>query len=119
MGHRDQARDLHGHDRYRGRVAKRYNVSRAVQDEYALHSQLRTAAGWQVQRRDHPGDGQMAVVDRETKEVSYREVTVNRDECNRPDTTLEGLASSNQYRRVASLLLATPASCRMVPPPSW
>ena len=61
----------------------------------------------------------MAVVDRETKEVSYREVTVNRDECNRPDTTLEGLASSNQYGRVASLLLATPASCRMVPPPSW
>ena len=36
----------------------------------------------------------MAVVDKETKEVSYKEVTADRDDCNRPDTTLEGLATT-------------------------
>jgi acetyl-CoA acetyltransferase family protein len=82
-------------------VAKRYNVSRAVQDEYALHSQLRTAAAQQAGRFNDeiiPVTAKMAVVDRETKEVSYREVTVRHDECNRPDTTLEGLASLKPVR---------------------
>jgi acetyl-CoA C-acetyltransferase len=82
-------------------VAKRYQVSRAVQDEYALHSQLRTAAAQQAGKFNDeiiPVTVKMAVVDRDTKEVSYREVTVSRDECNRPDTTLEGLASLKPVR---------------------
>ena len=40
----------------------------------------------------------MAVVDRETKEVTYHEVTVTQDECNRPGTTLEGLATLKPVR---------------------
>src|SRR3546814_10016414 len=40
-----------------------------------------------------PCKATMAVVDKETKEVSYKDVVADRDECNRPDTTLEGLAS--------------------------
>jgi acetyl-CoA acetyltransferase family protein len=82
-------------------VAKRYNVSRAVQDEYALHSQLRTAAAQQAGKFNDeiiPVTVKMAVVDRDTKDVNYREVTVRRDECNRPDTTLEGLASLKPVR---------------------
>jgi acetyl-CoA C-acetyltransferase len=82
-------------------VAKRYNISREVQDEYALQSQQRTAAAQQAGRFNDeiiPVTTKMAVVDRETKEVSYREVTVRRDECNRPDTTLEGLASLKPVR---------------------
>ncbi|KUO55097.1 MAG: acetyl-CoA acetyltransferase [Sphingomonadales bacterium BRH_c3] len=77
-------------------VAKRYNISREYQDEYSLQSQQRTAAAQAAGRFDDeivPCDATMAVVDRETKEVSYQEVTADRDDCNRPDTTLEGLAS--------------------------
>lgn len=75
-------------------VAKRYNVSREVQDEYALQSQQRTAAAQAAGRFDAeivPVTAMMAVTDKETKEVSYREVTLAKDEGNRPETTLEGL----------------------------
>ena len=77
-------------------VAKRYNISREYQDEYSLQSQQRTAA---AQAAGKFADEivacttTMAVVNKETKEVSYQEVTADRDDCNRPDTTLEGLAS--------------------------
>jgi acetyl-CoA acetyltransferase family protein len=77
-------------------VGDRYNVSREVQDEYALISQQRTAAAQEAGKFDDeiiPVTAQMAVIDRDTQEVSYREVTVTQDECNRPSTTLEGLAS--------------------------
>lgn len=77
-------------------VAKRYNISREAQDEYALQSQQRTAAAQAEGRLDAeivPVTVTMNVVDKETKEVSQKEITVTKDEGNRPETTLEGLAS--------------------------
>jgi len=76
-------------------VAKRYKVSREVQDEYALLSQQRTA---RAQREGFfegeiaPMKVTMALLDKKTGEkVGTREVCCDHDECNRPDTTLEGL----------------------------
>jgi acetyl-CoA acetyltransferase family protein len=79
-------------------VAKRYNVSREAQDEYAYQSQMRTAQAQAEGRLDAeivPVTVTMNVVDKETKEVSQREITVTKDEGNRPETTLEGLQSLN------------------------
>ena len=76
-------------------VAKRYNISREYQDEYSLQSQQRTAAAQAAGKFDDEivaCTATMAIVDKETKEVSFKEVTADRDDCNRPDTTLEGLA---------------------------
>lgn len=77
-------------------VAARYNVSRDRQDEYAFQSQQRTAAAQAAGKFDDeivPVTATMAVTDKETKEVSYHEVTIAKDEGNRPDTQLEGLKS--------------------------
>jgi acetyl-CoA acetyltransferase family protein len=77
-------------------VAKRYNISREAQDEYALQSQQRTAAAQAEGRLDAeivPVTATMAVKDKETGEVSNVEVSLAKDEGNRPETTLEGLAS--------------------------
>ncbi|WP_309623786.1 acetyl-CoA C-acyltransferase [Novosphingobium sp.] len=77
-------------------VAKRYNISREAQDAYSLQSQQRTAAAQAAGKFDAEivaCAATMAIVDKETKEVSYKEVTATHDDCNRPDTTLEGLAS--------------------------
>ena len=77
-------------------VAKRYGISRDVQDEYGFQSQQRTAAAQAAGKFDDeiiPVTANMAIVDKETKEVSYKEVTLAKDEGNRPDTTLEGLKS--------------------------
>ncbi|MEO9132031.1 MAG: acetyl-CoA C-acyltransferase [Sphingomonas sp.] len=77
-------------------VAKRYNISRDAMDEYALHSQQRTAAAQAAGYFDReiiPVTATMAVVNKETKEVTYKEVTLAKDEGNRADTTLEGLKS--------------------------
>jgi acetyl-CoA C-acetyltransferase len=77
-------------------VAARYGVSREAQDVFSLQSQQRTAAAQAAGRFDAeivPIKASMAVVDRETKQVSYRDVVLDRDEGNRPDTTLAGLAS--------------------------
>ena len=77
-------------------VAKRYNISREQQDEYALQSQQRTAAAQAAGKFDLeivPLSTSMAVVSKETKEVSYQNVNLTRDEGNRADTTLEGLSS--------------------------
>ncbi|QDH34678.1 acetyl-CoA C-acyltransferase [Porphyrobacter sp. YT40] len=79
-------------------VAKRYNISREAQDEYAYQSQMRTAAAQQAGKFDDEiveVTTTMNVVDKETKEVSQREITLSKDEGNRPDTTLEGLQSLN------------------------
>jgi acetyl-CoA C-acetyltransferase len=76
-------------------VAKRYNVSREYQDEYSLESQRRTAAAQQAGKfKDEivPLKTKMKVVDKETKAESIVDYVVDRDECNRPDTTLDGLA---------------------------
>lgn len=75
-------------------VAERYGVSRQAQDEYALQSQLRTAAAQEAGLFNDeivPLTTTKSIFNRETKETSYQEVTLTRDECNRPSTTLESL----------------------------
>jgi acetyl-CoA C-acetyltransferase len=77
-------------------VAARYGVSREAQDEYALRSQQRTAAAQAEGRLDAeivPMTTAMQVVDKTTGQTSSQEVTLSKDEGNRPDTTLEGLSS--------------------------
>jgi acetyl-CoA C-acetyltransferase len=77
-------------------VAGKYGISREAQDAYSLMSQQRTAAAQAAGRFDQeivPLTAAMAVTNKDTKEVSYKEVTLARDEGNRADTTLEGLAS--------------------------
>jgi acetyl-CoA C-acetyltransferase len=77
-------------------VAKRYGISREAQDEYSLQSQQRTAAAQAAGKFDDEiiaCDATMAVMDKETKEISFTQVTATKDDCNRPETTLEGLAS--------------------------
>jgi acetyl-CoA C-acetyltransferase len=77
-------------------VADRYKVSREAQDEYALRSQQRTAAAQQAGRFDDEIvalPSVMIATDRATGETSNKPVTLDRDEGNRPDTSLEGLAN--------------------------
>jgi acetyl-CoA C-acetyltransferase len=77
-------------------VADRYGISRESQDEYALQSQQRTAAAQESGRFDDeivPLASVKSVFNKETKEVTYEEVTLARDEGNRPGTTLENLAA--------------------------
>jgi acetyl-CoA acetyltransferase family protein len=77
-------------------VAKRYGITRDQMDEYSLQSQQRTAAAQAAGRFDDeivPVTATMAIVDKETKEVTHKEVTLAKDEGNRADTTLEGLSS--------------------------
>ncbi|OWK32074.1 acetyl-CoA C-acyltransferase [Sphingomonas mucosissima] len=77
-------------------VAKRYGISRDAQDEYGFQSQQRTAAAQAAGKFDDEivaVTANMAITDKETKEVSYKEVTLAKDEGNRPETTLEGLKS--------------------------
>jgi len=77
-------------------VAARYGIPRARCDEYALESQKRTAAAQAAGRfADEivPLTVAMKKIDRASGAESMVEVTVDRDECNRPDTTLEGLAA--------------------------
>ena len=79
-------------------VARVYNVSREAQDEYALQSQQRTASAQQAGRFDHeivPITAQMAIKDKQTGKISYRETTLDRDEGNRPGTTIEALRGLN------------------------
>jgi acetyl-CoA acyltransferase len=76
-------------------VADRYKVSREEQDKYALSSQQRTAAAQKAGKFDDemfPVSATMLVKDKATGAESKKDVTVKIDECNRPDTTLEGLA---------------------------
>jgi acetyl-CoA C-acetyltransferase/acetyl-CoA acyltransferase len=77
-------------------VARKYGISRIAQDEYALSSQQRTARGQADGRfaaEIVPITASMAVADKATNEVSYREVTLAQDEGNRPDTTAASLAA--------------------------
>jgi acetyl-CoA acetyltransferase family protein len=77
-------------------VAKRYGISRDAMDAYALQSQQRTAAAQAAGYFDAEiisVDANMAIVNKETKEVTYKDVTITKDEGNRADTTLEGLQS--------------------------
>ena len=82
-------------------VAKRYKVSREAQDEYALQSQQRTAAAQDAGKFDDEIVAMSAskgVMDRETKEISFEDVTLGKDEGNRPETNLEGLAGLKPVR---------------------
>jgi len=76
-------------------VAKRYGISRELQDEYALQSQQRTAAAQAAGRFADEivaTTANMVFVDKETKAQSVHEITLDKDEGNRPTTTLDGLA---------------------------
>ncbi len=82
-------------------VAKRYEISRDRQDEYALQSQQRTAAAQEAGRFDGeivPLPSTKGVMDKETKEISFEDVVLEKDEGNRPTTTLDGLASLKTVR---------------------
>lgn len=77
-------------------VADRFGISREAQDEYGLQSQERTATAQTAGAFDEeivPVTARKQLIDRETKEVSYEEVTLSMDEGNRPGTTIEGLSS--------------------------
>ncbi len=94
-------------------VAERYGISREEQDAYGLRSQQRIAAAQAAGKFDDeivPMQTTMAVKDKETGEVSHRQVTVDRDECNRPNTTLEGLASLEPVRGPGNYITAGNAS---------
>jgi len=94
-------------------VAKRYGISREAQDEYALRSQQRTAAAQEAGKFDDeivPVTVTMKVKDKESGEVSDQEVTVAKDEGNRPSTTLEGLQSLNPVLGPDSTITAGNAS---------
>src|SRR5215831_15654164 len=82
-------------------VAKRYNISREKQDEYSLESQRRVAAAQQGGKfKDElaPITTKMAVTDKATGDVSFKEVTLSQDEGPRPETTAEGLAGLKPVR---------------------
>jgi len=75
-------------------VAKRYGIGREAQDAYGLQSQQRTAAAQAAGKFDDEivaMPSTMNIVDKATKEVSTKDVTLAKDEGNRADTTLEGL----------------------------
>jgi len=76
-------------------VSRKYKISREAQDAYAAESQRRTAAAQKqglLNAEIVPISVQMAITDKETGGLSYREVVLDRDEGNRPDTTVESLA---------------------------
>jgi|TARA_Y100001970_G_scaffold212480_1_gene259484 acetyl-CoA C-acetyltransferase len=94
-------------------VAQRYNVSRESQDEYSLLSQQRVAAGQQSGKfADEivPFKAIMKVQNKETGEITDQEVVLDRDECNRPSTTLEGLSSLQPVRGPGNFITAGNAS---------
>ena len=94
-------------------VAKRYNLSREYQDEYSLESQRRMASAQQAGKyKDEivPLATKMKLVDKATGEEKMVDYTVDRDECNRPDTTLEGLAKLAPVRGEGNFITAGNAS---------
>ena len=77
-------------------VAKRYDVSREAQDEYAYESQMRTAAAEQAGGYDDeiiPMQTRMLLTNKETGEQTVVDAECVKDECNRPTTTMEGLSA--------------------------
>ena len=94
-------------------VAEHYGVTREMQDEYALSSQQRTA---EAQAAGKFADEIISVTttmgmkDKETGQITTHEVTVNKDECNRPSTTLEGLQGLEPVRGPDKFITAGNAS---------
>ena len=77
-------------------VAKKYGISREAQDRYSLESQRRTATAQSAGRFDAEivaFTTNMAIADKVTKDVSYKQITLTKDEGNRPETTYEGPAA--------------------------
>ncbi len=94
-------------------VSKRYGISRERQDEYALESQRRTAAAQQGGKfKDElaPIATSMAVADKATGAISFKDVTLSQDEGPRPDTTAEGLAHLKAVRGEGFTITAGNAS---------
>ena len=94
-------------------VAERYHISREAQDEYALESQRRCAAAQQAGKFDDeivPITVTMKKTDKQTGEESFHQVQVDRDECNRPETTLENLAKLEPVRGQDKFITAGNAS---------
>lgn len=90
-------------------VANRYKISREAQDELGLQSQQRMAAAQAAGKFDDeivPMDVTMTVTDKETGKVSEKRLTVTRDECNRPETTLEGLGSLQPVKGAGGFITA-------------
>ena len=82
-------------------VAKRYHISREVQDEYALQSQQRTAAGQETGKFDDeivPMPSTKVIFNQETENTVQEDVLLEKDEGNRPSTTLEGLEGLKPVR---------------------
>ena len=82
-------------------VAKRYNISREVQDEYALQSQQRTAAGQENGKFDDeivPMPSTKVIFNQENENTVQEDVLLEKDEGNRPSTTLEGLEGLKPVR---------------------
>ena len=79
-------------------VVDKYGITRSAQDEYALQSQMRTAAAQESGAFDDevvPISATRVLKDRETGEISFADTTLEKDEGNRPQTTLDGLAGLN------------------------
>ncbi|MDF1717424.1 MAG: acetyl-CoA C-acyltransferase [Antarcticimicrobium sp.] len=94
-------------------VANRYGITREAQDEYGLRSQQRIAKAQEsglFADEIVPMTATMAVKDKETGEITMQEVVVDRDECNRPQTTLEGLAKLEPVRGAGNFVTAGNAS---------
>jgi len=90
-------------------VGKRYDISRERCDEFALRSQQRTARAQAEGKFDDeiiPVTAKMAVKDKETGEVSMKEITLSKDEGNRPETTLEGLQKLEPVRGPGNVITA-------------
>lgn len=94
-------------------VAERYKISREYQDEYSLQSQQRMAAAQAAGKfKDEiiSVRTKMKVVDKATKAESFVDAVVDRDECNRPETTLEGLAKLEPVKGAGKFVTAGNAS---------
>ena len=90
-------------------VGARYSISRERCDEYALRSQQRTAAAQAEARfadESIPVTARMQVKNKETGEISMHEVTLDKDQGNRPETTLEGLAKLEPVRGADKIITA-------------
>lgn len=94
-------------------VAKRYGISREAQDAYSLQSQQRTHAAQLAGAFDHeiiPLTSTMRLQDKKTGAISESEVTLNKDEGNRPETTLEGLTGLKPVQGENAFITAGNAS---------